>query len=153
MLRLTKIFLEVKVIIKLQVMKCRPYLGVNMRGYYTSMPQSREGFKTPFPANYYENSLELLSKTKVIDHVRYRFYWESYERDPGTFIKELEYIAKTADKYGIKVIYDNHQFHTSSWLSAGRGTGFPAYLFNDPLIYKQASGGASKYLCCREMVD
>jgi hypothetical protein len=122
-----------------------PYLGVNIRGYYTSMPQSREGLKNPFPANYYDNSLELLSKTNVIDHVRYRFYWESYERDPGTFIKELEYIAKTADKYGIKVIYDNHQFHTSSWLSAGRGTGFPAYLFNDPLLYKQSSGGASKY--------
>lgn len=122
-----------------------PYLGVNIRGYYTSMPQSREGFKNPFPTNYYENSIKLLSKTNVIDHVRYRFYWESYERDPGTFIKELEYIAKTADKYGIKVIYDNHQFHTSSWLSAGRGTGFPAYLFNDPLLYKQASGGASKY--------
>lgn len=121
-----------------------PYLGVNIRGYYTSMPQSREGFKNPFPTNYYENSLELLSKTNIIDHVRYRFYWESYERDPGTFIKELEYIAKTADKYRIKVIYDNHQFHTSSWLSAGRGTGFPAYLFNDPLLYKQASGGASK---------
>lgn len=122
-----------------------PYLGVNIRGYYTSMPQSREGFKNPFPTNYYENSLELLSKTNIIDHVRYRFYWESYERDPGTFIKELEYIAKTADKYRIKVIYDNHQFHTSSWLSAGRGTGFPAYLFNDPLLYKQASGGDSKY--------
>jgi hypothetical protein len=37
-----------------------PYLGVNLRGYYTSMPQSREGLKNPFPDNYYENSLELL---------------------------------------------------------------------------------------------
>ena len=72
-----------------------------------------------------------LSKTDVIDHVRYRFYWESYVRDPVEFIKELEEVAKIADKYGIKVIYDNHQFHTSSWLNVGRGTGFPAYLLDD----------------------
>jgi hypothetical protein len=52
-------------------------------------------------------------------------------------------VADTADKYGIKVIYDNHQFHTSSWL--GNGTGFPAYFFNEPSLYKQGSGGATKY--------
>ena len=65
-------------------------------------------------------------------------------RDPVAFIKELEDVAKTADKYGIKVIYDNHQFHTSSWLNLGRGTGFPAYLFDDPVLYKQGSGGTPK---------
>lgn len=43
------------------------------------------------------------------------------------------------------MIYDNHQFHTSSWLSTGRGTGFPTYLFNDPVSYKQGGGGATKY--------
>jgi len=85
-----------------------------MRGYHTSMPQSREGFKAPFPSNYYESSFKALSWTDVIDHVRYRFYWESYVRDPIAFIKELGYAAKMADEYGIKVIYDNHQFHTSS---------------------------------------
>ena len=121
-----------------------PYLGVNMRGYYTSLPQAREDLKDPFPSNYYESSFKTLSKTDVIDHVRYRFYWESYVRDPVAFIKELEDVAKTADKYGIKVIYDNHQFHTSSWLNVGRGTGFPAYLFNDPVLYKQGSGGTPK---------
>ena len=46
------------------------------------------------------------------------------------------------DKYGIKIVYDNHQFHTSSWLNVGRGTGFPIYLFDDPLLYEQDSGGA-----------
>ena len=121
-----------------------PYLGVNMRGYNTSLPQVREDLKDPFPSNYYESSFKTLSKTDVIDHVRYRFYWESYVRDPVAFIKELEDVAKTADKYGIKVIYDNHQFHTSSWLNIERGTGFPAYLFNDPVLYKQGSGGTSK---------
>ena len=32
----------------------QPFLGINMRGYYTSMPQLRDGFKSPFPDNYYE---------------------------------------------------------------------------------------------------
>lgn len=120
-----------------------PHLGVNMRGYYSSMPQSREALKNPFPGNYYESSFKTLKEANVIDHVRYRFYWESYERDPIAFLEELEVVADTADKYGIKVIYDNHQFHTSSWL--GNGTGFPAYFFNEPSLYKQGSGGATKY--------
>jgi hypothetical protein len=120
-----------------------PHLGVNMRGYYSSMPQTREGLKNLFPGNYYESSFKTLKEANIIDHVRYRFYWESYERDPIAFVEELKVVANTADKYGIKVIYDNHQFHTSSWL--GLGTGFPAYLFNDPSLYKQGSGGATKY--------
>lgn len=121
----------------------QPYLGVNMRGYYTSIPQSRE-FKFLFPNNYYETSFKTLSKADGIDHVRYRFYWESYVKNPAEFIKEIKQVAKTADKYGLKVIYDNHQFHTSSWLNVARGTGFPAYLFDDPVLYKQGSGGAPK---------
>jgi hypothetical protein len=106
------------------------------------MPQTREGLKNPFPGNYYESSFKAIKEANIIDHVRYRFYWESYERDPIAFIEELEVVANTADKYGIKVIYDNHQFQTSSWL--GTGTGFPANLFNDPSLYKQGSGGATK---------
>ncbi|HEX7178825.1 MAG TPA: hypothetical protein VF220_03800 [Nitrososphaeraceae archaeon] len=121
-----------------------PHLGVNMRGFYTSMADSREGFNTPFPNNYYETSFKLLSQGGAIDHVRYRFYWESYEKDPVAFIKEIENVAQSADKYGIKVIYDNHQFHTSSWLNSARGTGFPIYLFNSTGI-KENSGGAPKY--------
>jgi hypothetical protein len=120
-----------------------PYLGVNMRGYYTSMPQSRE-FKFLFPENYYDSSFKTLSKAGTIDHVRYRFYWESYVKSPAEFIKEIKQVAESADKYGLKVIYDNHQFHTSSWLNVDRGTGFPAYLFGDPVLYKQGSGGAPK---------
>jgi hypothetical protein len=121
----------------------QPYLGVNMRGYHTSSPQSRE-FKFVFPDNYYETSFKTLSKADAIDHVRYRFYWESYVKSPAEFIKEIKQVAETADKYGLKVIYDNHQFHTSSWLNVERGTGFPAYLFDDPVLYKQGSGGAPK---------
>jgi hypothetical protein len=121
----------------------QPYLGINMRGYYTSLAESRES-KFLFPNNYYESSFQILSETPAIDHVRYRFYWESYIKNPTTFMKEIEHIANTADKYEIKVIYDNHQFHTSSWLNGDRGTGFPHYLFNDSILYKQNSGGSPK---------
>jgi hypothetical protein len=121
-----------------------PHLGVNMRGFYTSMAESRQGFKNPFPSNYYDTSFKLLSQSGSIDHVRYRFYWESYEKDPIAFINEIEHVAQSADEYGIKVIYDNHQFHTSSWLNSARGTGFPTYLFNSTGV-KENSGGAPKY--------
>jgi hypothetical protein len=50
-------------------------------------------------------------------------------------------VANAADKYGIKVIYDNHQWHTSSWLEK-RGTGFPTALFaNNSQQYPMNSGG------------
>ena len=122
----------------------QPFLGINMRGYYTSMPQLRDGFKSPFPDNYYESSFETISKTHAIDHLRYRFYWESYVRNSTAFMNEVEQVANLADKYGIKIVYDNHQFHTSSWLNVGRGTGFPIYLFHNSLLYEHDSGGAPK---------
>jgi hypothetical protein len=112
------------------------------------MAQSRDS-KFLFPNNYYESSFQILSKTPAIDHVRYRFYWESYIKNPTAFMKEIEQVANTADKYGIKVIYDNHQFHTSSWLNVDRGTGFPHYLFNDSLLYKQNSGGSPKSVAAK----
>jgi hypothetical protein len=121
----------------------KTHLGVNMRGYYTSMPQSRD-FKFPFPDNYYDTSFKDISKANIVDHVRYRFYWESYVRNSSAFLNEIEDVAKTADKYGIKVVYDNHQFHTSSWLNAGRGTGFPPFFFTDRALYEQDSGGTPK---------
>jgi hypothetical protein len=56
-------------------------------------------------------------------------------------MNELEQVANLADKYGIKVLYDNHQWHTSSWLEK-RGTGFPASLFeNNSQKYPKDGGG------------
>jgi hypothetical protein len=34
-------------------------IGVNMLGYYTTLPQSRE-FKNPFPDNYYDQSFKII---------------------------------------------------------------------------------------------
>ena len=102
------------------------------------------GFGSLTPDNYYESSFQTISKTHAIDHLRYRFYWESYVRNSTAFMNEIEQVANAADKYGIKIVYDNHQFHTSSWLNVERGTGFPIYLFNDSLLYEHDSGGAPK---------
>jgi Cellulase (glycosyl hydrolase family 5) len=55
--------------------------------------------------------------------------------------------TKTADRYGIRVIYNNHQYQTSSWLDPKNGTGFPASLFHDidgPL-YERGSGGKTHH--------
>ena len=66
-------------------------------------------------------------------------YWEAYENNPSLFLQELESVANLADKFGLKLIYDNHQYHTSSWLDEKRGTGFPSFLF-DKNFYSFDSG-------------
>jgi Cellulase (glycosyl hydrolase family 5) len=115
-------------------------VGVNMRGYYTNIPQERE-LKIPIPPNYYDQSFKTLSQAGV-DFVRYLFFWESYERDPFSFISELQTVAQTADKWGIKLLYANDQYHTSSWLEPKSATGFPVSLFKDNPSYPYGTGGA-----------
>lgn len=117
-----------------------PYVGVNMRGFYTSMSQSKNYSNFP-PNNYFEDSFKLISQAGM-NHVRFVFNWEAYEKDPVSFMKELAIVADTADKWGINVLYDNHQWHTSSWFDPQRAKGFPISLFqNTPAKYKAASGG------------
>lgn len=118
-------------------------IGVNMLGYYTSLPQTRD-FKNPFPDNYYDQSYKII-KEGGMNHVRFVYYWESFVKNPVAFINELKFAATLADKYGIKIIYDNHQFHTSSWLNPQRGTGFPSFLFQNNSAYPYGSGGGPKY--------
>lgn len=116
----------------------KPYVGVDVRGFHTSIQSTR--YPIAFPSDFYEKSFALISKAGM-NHIRYAFYWEAYEKDPKAFIKELSTVAKIADKNNLKVIYDNHQYHTSSWLDSTNGTGFPSKLF-DKTKYKHGSGGA-----------
>jgi aryl-phospho-beta-D-glucosidase BglC (GH1 family) len=87
------------------------FFGVNMKGYYTSMPQSRT-IGSIIPQNFFDDSFKLISEAGM-NHVRFVFYWESYVKDPTNFMLELQSVAQAADKNNINVIYDNHQFHTS----------------------------------------
>ncbi|MFZ0741282.1 MAG: hypothetical protein WAM54_06780 [Nitrososphaeraceae archaeon] len=116
-----------------------PMVGMNMRGYYTTMSQERE-VKFNFPSNYYEQSFKIFSQAGV-EFVRYVFFWESYEKDPFSFMSELQTVAQTADKWGIKVIYANDQYDTSSWLGPKTGTGFPSFLFKNNPAYPYGTGG------------
>jgi hypothetical protein len=50
-----------------------PYVGVDMQGYYTSMPQTRNFTIPYFPSNYYEDSFRLISQSGM-NHVCYVFY-------------------------------------------------------------------------------
>jgi cellulase (glycosyl hydrolase family 5) len=119
------------------------FFGVNMKGYHTSMPQTRT-IGSIMPANYFDDSFKLISEAGM-NHVRFVFYWESYERDPTNFMLELQSVAEAADKYNVNVMYDNHQFHTSSWFNPQRGTGFPSFLFQDNPSYPAGNGGGPKY--------
>ena len=116
-----------------------PLVGVAMKGMYVDQKENRENTALP-PATYFDESFKLI-KDAGLNHARFLFYWEAYEKNPQAFMDELEQVANAADKNGIKVIYDNHQWHTSSWLE-DRGTGFPTSLFaNNSQQYPMNSGG------------
>jgi len=119
------------------------FIGVNMKGLYTSTIHKNLS-SIPFPDNYYSDSFKLITGAGM-NHIRYVLYWQAYENDPLSFIKELQTVASLADKWGLHVIYDNHQFHTSSWLDPVRGSGFPPSLFNDNTSYPFGSGGSPGY--------
>lgn len=121
-----------------------PYVGVNMRGVYTAVSEQKGNATTPLPPNYYEDSFRILAEAGM-NHVRYTVYWEAYVANPTSFMKELQLVANTADKYGINVIYDNHQFHTSSYLNPQRGNGFPSALFEGDPKFSYGAGGSPKY--------
>ena len=115
-----------------------PINGVVMKGAFVSMKQDDYG-SPPAPENYIEDSFKMISEAGL-NHVRFVFYWEAYERDPEAFMKEIKSVANAADKYGLKIIYDNHQWHTSSWLEE-RATGFPWSLFEGNSKYSRGGGG------------
>ena len=103
-------------------------IGVNMKGMYTS--RNYESFpNNTITSDYYEESFKLI-KSIGMNHIRYVLYWEAYENNPSLFLKELKDVATLADQIGLKIIYDNHQYHTSNWLDEKRGTGFPSFLFD-----------------------
>ena len=117
-----------------------PFMGVDMRGFNTATVQERTVHPN-FPVNYYEDSFRAISQAGM-NLVRYLFFWESYEKNPATFIAELDNVSKVADKWGIKVIYANDQYRTSSWLDPAAGYGFPSSLFqSNPGAYKKGGGG------------
>jgi hypothetical protein len=125
-----------------------PYIGVNVRGLYTSLRHERyPSALIPLLADYYNKSFKLISEAGM-NHVRYVFYWEAYERNPELFLNELDTVANFADKWKLNVLYDNHQYHTSSWLDPKNGTGFPDSLFRSNIdahsIYRKGSGGEPK---------
>ena len=90
----------------------QPINGVVMKGVFVSMKQN-DNVSPLAPDNYIEDSLKMISSAGL-NHVRFVFYWEAYEKDPEAFMNEIKSVANVADKYGLKVIYDNHQWHTSS---------------------------------------
>ena len=117
-----------------------PSQGVNVLGYYTTMPELRKYSQLSSPQAYYEKSFKIISQAGM-NTIRYLLAWESYERNPSLFIKELTEVAQASDKSGIKVIYANDQYHLSSWLDPKSGYGFPSFLFKNDIINFPFRGG------------
>jgi len=115
-----------------------PINGVAMKGAYVSVKQNNYDVPSP-PPNYIDNSFKLISEAGL-NHVRFLIYWEAYEKDPEAFMKEIRSVADAGDKWGVKIIYDNHQWHTASWLER-KGTGFPNSIFANNSKYVKGGGG------------
>ena len=116
----------------------QPINGVVMKGVSVSMKQN-DKFLPVAPNNYIEDSLKMISGAGL-NHVRFVFYWEAYEKDPDAFMNEIKSVANAADKYGLRIIYDNHQWHTSSWFEE-KATGFPWSLLERNSEYTKNGGG------------
>ena len=62
----------------------KPYLGVNLSGYYTRSPEERN-LSDNIPENYFGESFKILSEAGM-NHVRFLIFWESYVKNPKEFI-------------------------------------------------------------------
>lgn len=115
-----------------------PINGVAMKGAYVSVKQNNYDVPSP-PSNYIDDSFRLISQAGL-NHVRFLIYWEAYEVNPEAFMKEIQSVAAAGDKWGVKIIYDNHQWHTASWLER-KGTGFATSVFENNSKYVKGGGG------------
>jgi hypothetical protein len=115
-----------------------PINGVAMKGAYVSVKQNNYDVPSP-PSNYIDDSFRLISQAGL-NHVRFLIYWEAYEVNPEAFMKEIQSVAAAGDKWGVKIIYDNHQWHTASWLER-KGTGFPTSVYENNSKYVKGGGG------------
>ena len=48
-----------------------------------------------------------------MNHVQYVIYLRNIQNNPSLFIQESENVATFTYKWGLNMIYDNHQFHIS----------------------------------------
>ena len=108
-------------------------IGINFHSYGSSAYQNR--FTPLPPRNYVEDSFRIFADNEITC-IRITFCWESYELDLNRFRADLKHIADIADKYGIKCIYDNHQWECSSWI--GYGIGIPNSLISTFSVKRNA---------------
>lgn len=57
-------------------------------------------YTTPFPDHYYDDSFKLISQGSM-NHIRYVFYWEAYEKNPSQFVKEIK-SCKSSGQVGVE---------------------------------------------------
>ena len=62
-----------------------------MKGIFVNMKQDKNDPDSA-PDNYIEESFKEISEAGL-NHARFLFYWEAYERDPEAFMKEIKSVA------------------------------------------------------------
>ncbi|HEX7817927.1 MAG TPA: hypothetical protein VF419_00980, partial [Nitrososphaeraceae archaeon] len=77
-----------------QLTSSQPINGVVMKGAFVNMKQDDNG-SPEAPQDYIDDSLKMISEAGL-DHARFLFYWEAYERDPDAFMKEIKSVAEAA---------------------------------------------------------
>ena len=83
-----------------QVDNNEPLNGVVLKGVYVNMKQD-DNDSPSAPSNYIDSSLKMISEAGL-NHVRFLFYWEAYEKNPELFMKEIESVAKAGRQVGNK---------------------------------------------------
>ncbi|MFQ5940572.1 MAG: glycoside hydrolase family 5 protein [Nitrososphaerales archaeon] len=91
------------------------------------------------PIYYVSKSLKILHDNGF-NLIRVPYHWEAFESYPDNFLNGIENIASEADRYDICVIFDFHQYRTSSYFGSGQ-SGFPWFLLqnyakDDPMSQK-----------------
>ena len=107
-------------------------IGLNFHGYESSSYQNR--FTPPPPKNYIEDSSRIFADNGITC-IRVTVYWESWELNRDSCLRDLRVIADSADENGITCIYDNHQWECSLWI--GSGIGMPNSIMSK--YYERAS--------------
>lgn len=100
------------------------YKGVNFIGKRLMSIETREWLTFSAPPMY-DRLAEI--KSHGFNSIRIPYYWEGYVNNHTAFINALHEISTIADKLGICVVYDFHQYHASSHFDYWGG-GFPSFL-------------------------
>jgi hypothetical protein len=101
------------------------YKGVNLIDKSLMAKENQDWLTFSAPSSIFDRLAEI--KSQGFNSIRLPYWWEGYVKNPTAFVSALNQVSSAADKLGICIVYDFHQYHTSSHFNNGGG-GFPSFL-------------------------